>query len=107
VKTYGKIMPDGQPAGANRNTPEKAVTAFEIWKAGSDYRSVENSVAVGMAKAAFLACAAEAERLCRENTKVCGHLGALCHLMDGNDIRAKLAEVDRLRALQPPGGKAK
>jgi hypothetical protein len=55
-----------------------------------------------MAKAAFLACAAEAERLCRENTKVCGHLGALCHLMDGNDIRAKLAEVDR-----PPGGKAK
>ena len=101
MKTYGKIMPDGQPAGANRNTPEKAVTAFEIWKAGSDYRSVENSVAVGMAKAAFLACAAEAERLCRARVLDPGeHECLACEKCA--DAIAKLAEVDR-----PPGGKAK
>lgn len=72
------------------------MTAFEKWKAGSDYRSVENSVAVGMAKAAFQACAAEAERLCFENAETGQQqCNRNCHLMDGNDIRAKLAEVDR------------
>ncbi len=97
MKAYGKIRPDGQPAGANRNTPEQAVTAFEkAWLERSNNlpnaTPIERAYAQADFRAGFLACAAEAERLCRQP---CGHVGCNCSGEHCADAIRQLAEVDR------------
>ena len=89
-----RCYPD--PAKAPAAAPgAKAVTPFEKWwddpSTNSDKPRHELMVARAVAERAWLACAAEAERLCRERA-LAEDASIACNCADAI---AKLAEVDR------------